>query len=85
MNRKYHIKVAMLRAAIVLVPSYLMAYLTDKMVYVVPTLVAAGFFAATLNFQDSEPTTRVDEDGGEAKKWTNLIWMDLAKSNIGTQ
>ena len=45
------------KAAIVLVPSYTAAYLTGEMVWVVPTIVAAGFFAATLDLR-----ARVDAD-----------------------
>ena len=51
------LKLATLKAAIVLVPSYTAAYLTEKMVWVVPTLVAAGFFAASIDLR-----TRVDAD-----------------------
>ena len=60
---KTHLKAASIRAAIVLIPSYLAAILTDKMVYVVPTLAAASFFAATLNLTEKSTTQRVDEDG----------------------
>lgn len=59
---KRHFKIAVLRAAIVLIPSYLVAFLTDKMVYVVPTLAAASFLAATLKFDENQNTRRVDED-----------------------
>ena len=51
----------MLRVAIVLVPSYVAAYLTGEMIWVVPTLVASGLVAAGVDFKT--PTTRVDEDG----------------------
>ena len=44
--RDLDLTTAAIKAAIVLVPSYLAAWLTDKMVYVVPTLAAASFFAA---------------------------------------
>ncbi len=49
------------KAAIVLLPSYAAAWFTDKMVYVVPTLAAPGFFASALDL--SGPMTRVEEDG----------------------
>lgn len=55
------VKIAATKAAVVLIPSYLAAYLTDKMVYVVPTLAAAGFFASTLEF-DAYTKRRVDDD-----------------------
>ncbi|PCI05265.1 MAG: hypothetical protein COB78_01220 [Hyphomicrobiales bacterium] len=60
---KIHLKVALIRAFIVLIPSYSVAYLTDKMVYVVPTLAAAGFLAASLNIDNSQAPLRVDEEG----------------------
>ena len=56
-----HYWIMLLRLAIVLVPSYVAAYLTGEMVWVVPTLVASGLVAAGVN--SKTPTTRVDEDG----------------------
>jgi hypothetical protein len=52
----------LLKAIIVLVPTYLTAYLTDKMVYVIPMLAATSFIAISLT---SSPNTerRVEEDG----------------------
>lgn len=60
---KVGIKLALTRAAIVLIPSYSAAYLTDKMVYVVPTMAAASFLAASINLQNEKTARRVDEDG----------------------
>ena len=57
-----NLRKALLKAAIVLVPTYTAAYITGEMVWVVPTLAAAGFFAATIG-SDPDLTTRVDEDG----------------------
>ena len=63
-----HVRLAALKAAVVLVPSYTAAYLTEKMVWVVPTLAAAGFFAATLGGTGDTATRsqalrrRVEED-----------------------
>ena len=45
-----------------LAPSYSAAYLTGEMVWVVPTLVASGFLAASIGASD-RVITRVDEDG----------------------
>jgi hypothetical protein len=52
----------LIKAVIVLVPTYVTAYLTDKMVYVIPMLAATSFIAVSLT---SSPNTerRVDEDG----------------------
>lgn len=60
-----HLKSAMLKAAIVLVPSYTAAFLTEKMVYVVPTLAAAGFFASTLDLGGGRSLNRLDEDADD--------------------
>lgn len=56
------LKEASIKAVIVLVPTYSMAYLTEKMVWVVPTLAAAGFFAGTISFAQEESTTKRLED-----------------------
>ena len=52
----------LIKAIIVLVPTYITAYYTDKMVYVIPMLAAASFVAASIS---SSPNTdrRVEEDG----------------------
>ena len=54
------LKKALIRGLTVLIPTYLVAYTTDKMVYVVPMLAAAGFVAASL-FED-DTKKRVDTD-----------------------
>ncbi len=54
-------KEATIKALIVLVPTYSAAYLTEKMVWVVPTLAAAGFFAGTVSFS-SATERRLEED-----------------------
>ena len=43
-----------LQGIIVLVPTYTVAYLTDKMVYTIPMLAAASFVAASINKQPVE-------------------------------
>ena len=55
----------LLQALIVLGPTYLIAYLTDKMVYTIPMLAATSFIAASLSSSDDkDPTTkRTSEDG----------------------
>lgn len=58
-------KVAVAKAAIVLVPSYTAAYLTEQMVWVVPTLAASSFFAGSLQITDDDIRKRVEEDGVE--------------------
>lgn len=61
--KNIHFRAALTKALIVLLPSYLVAFLTDKMVYVVPTLAAASFFAASLTFGSREAGRSVDDDG----------------------
>ena len=53
-------RTSLLQAAIVLIPTYITAYLTGKMVYVIPMLAAASFVAASLS---SKTSRRVEEDG----------------------
>lgn len=57
-----NIKQGLIKAAIILVPTYITAYLTDKMIYVVPMLAASGFIAAAM-FNDTVEK-RVDDDSG---------------------
>jgi|TARA_R110000744_G_scaffold187704_1_gene307101 hypothetical protein len=57
------IKDGLLKATIVLVPTYTTAYLTDKMIYVIPMLAAASFIAASLTSSDTN--RRVEEDGNQ--------------------
>ncbi|MGH1329250.1 MAG: hypothetical protein ACRBBK_00060 [Paracoccaceae bacterium] len=50
----------------VLLPSYFVAFTTDKMVYVVPTLAAAGIFASTIQTKDVNRLLDEASDGQEA-------------------
>ena len=52
---------ALIKSAVVLVPTYSVAYATGKMIYVVPMLAASAYVAAALFSDDIE--RRVDEDG----------------------
>lgn len=63
---------ALSKLLVVLGPSYAAAYLTDKMVYVVPTL-AAGLIVANMIGKEGAQEKRVDEDneGGEDSITTN--------------
>ena len=56
-----NLRTALVKAAVVLVPSYGMAWFTGAMVYVVPTLAAAGFLAAAV--EDRDVARMLDEDG----------------------
>lgn len=56
-------KLAILRALIVLIPSYTVAYLTEQMVWTIPTMVAAGFFAAAVSDTANDTRNHVDGDG----------------------
>ena len=55
-------KLAILRAMVVLIPSYTAAYLTGQMVWTIPTMVAAGFFAAAIGDR-KKSTEMVDQEG----------------------
>lgn len=54
------LKRGFIKAIIVLVPSYITAYLTGQMIYVVPMLAASGFIAAAV-FSDTVER-RLEED-----------------------
>ena len=54
------IKKAIIRGIVVLIPTYIIAYITQKMIYVVPMLAAMGFVAASLF--DDNTTKRLDDD-----------------------
>jgi hypothetical protein len=59
----------LLQAIIVLLPTYITAYYTDKMIYVIPMLAAASFVAASVLGDKS--TRRVEEDGYKKDDGTN--------------
>ncbi len=52
---------SLLQAIIVLLPTYIVAYFTDKMIYVIPMLAACSFIAASLS--PASVRSRVEEDG----------------------
>ena len=66
---RHGIPVSVIQAVVVLVPTYAIAYLTDKMVYTIPMLAAMSFVAARIGkyYEDSEgdPTTKRTDDGGQ--------------------
>ena len=59
----HKLKKPFVQALIVLVPSYIIAYTTNKMVYVVPMLAAMGFVAAAVFREDTEKRIDDDTDG----------------------
>ena len=61
-------KTAFIKALIVLIPTYVTAYLTNKMVYVVPMLAAASFVAASVGSDNTQK--RIDGDKEDADNGT---------------
>ena len=59
MNTK-KLKQGFLQAIIVLAPTYLVSYFTDKMVYTIPMLAASSFIAASISSRDTK--LKVDDD-----------------------
>lgn len=55
------IEIALTKAAVVLAPSYLAAFLTEQMVWVGPTLAASSFVAASLH-PAAEVERRTEEE-----------------------
>ena len=58
-------KTGLLQGIIVLVPTYIVAYLTDKMVYTIPMLAAVSFIASS--FSKDNTIKRVDDIAKESK------------------
>ena len=66
---RYGIPVSVIQAAVVLVPTYVIAYMTDKMVYTIPMLAAMSFVAARIGryYEDyEEQATKRTDDGVDA-------------------
>lgn len=57
------LRLAALKSLIVLLPCYAVAWWTEQVVYVVPTLAAMAFFAGALDTSDLA-RRRVDEEDG---------------------
>ena len=55
-------KKAVVKALVVLIPTYIVAYLTEMMVYTIPMLAASSIFATSM-FDKNKDELRVDEDG----------------------
>ena len=64
---RHGIPVSVIQAVVVLVPTYAIAYLTDKMVYTIPMLAAMSFVAARIGKyyegEEGDPTTKRTDDG----------------------
>ena len=56
---------SLIQAGIVLIPTYIVAYTTDKMVYTIPMLAAMSFIAASLGTGDQ--SKKVDDVAKEGK------------------
>ena len=78
------IRNASIKAAIVLIPSYVVAYLTEQMVYVVPMLAATSFFASTVDFSEKTNTQRVDEAEANQGDDHDAYELDNAIENSNT-
>jgi hypothetical protein len=50
------------KVMVILLPTYIVAYLTNAMIYTMPMLAACTLIAASL-FDDDKTENRVDEDG----------------------
>jgi hypothetical protein len=67
-TRFFGIPVSVIQAIVVLLPTYIIAYTTDKMVYTIPMLAAMSFVAARIGRyyedQEDQSTKRTDGDDG---------------------
>lgn len=59
---------AVLKVGIILVPCWSVAWVTQKMVYVVPTVAAAVLLASAVSLKADKRAGRVDEDAGSIGK-----------------
>lgn len=57
-------KKALIKALIILIPTYSVAFLTEMMVYTIPMLAASSIFATSLHSKNKDEL-RVDEDSAE--------------------
>ncbi len=57
-------KKALIKALIILIPTYSVAFLTEMMVYTIPMLVASSIFATSL-YSKNKDELRVDENSAE--------------------
>ena len=78
------IRNASIKAAIVLVPSYVVLYLTEQMVYVVPMLAATSFFAGTVDLSEKTNTQRVDEAETDQGDDPDAYELDNTTENSST-
>ena len=60
-TRRLGIPVSVIQALVVLLPTYVIAYLTDKMVYTIPMLAAMSFIAARIGNHYEQVTKRTDD------------------------
>jgi len=61
----FGIPVSIIQAVVVLLPTYIIAYTTDKMVYTIPMLAAMSFVAARIGKAHEEVTKRTDDGGSQ--------------------
>ncbi|WP_294222609.1 hypothetical protein [uncultured Shimia sp.] len=78
-----HFRTAALKALVVLVPSYVAAYFSDKMVWVVPTLAASSFFAASIGVDEKSYTRRVDEETDDSNDAENYEPVESSEAIEG--
>ena len=56
------LKASLLQCAIVLVPTYTVAYLTEMMVYTIPMLAACSFIASSVRKRSHTVDSDIDSD-----------------------
>ena len=74
---------ATFKAAIVLVPSYTAAFLTEQMVYVVPMLAATSFFAGTVDLNQTATRRRVDDEAEYQEEGSSEMISDTIEASDG--
>ena len=69
-------KQLIVRVLVMLVPTYLVAYISGAMIYTMPMLAVCTLIAANL-YGDDEVENRVDEDGSQDGDGGSLDGADL--------
>ena len=67
-NKSNSLKLALMKALVVAIPSYLVAYLSEKIIFVVPTIAMAMMIANAVEMGSYSNRNRIDDDGSSVDK-----------------
>lgn len=76
---KMNFKLASIKASAILIPTYAVAFYTEKMVYTIPMLAAATVFVTALNFEEIFSKKNDLNLSGESTKMEGKTDMTASK------